>query len=139
MKKDVVFCLSIFVAGCNSSTSSEDDFQKEWQAKNIQFYSFEYKETGFTPIAGDAWEIQVADGEVIYVNYTGTGTPEAVLSAETAPTIDELFTRMKDCKAKPECDITLVEYDKINAYPIQYNESYGSEGAGFEVFNFVVQ
>lgn len=142
LKKEFIFSLSLLLSGCNSSISTEDKgeiYQKKWLDKNIQSYSFNYKETGFTPIAGDKWEIQVADGKVIYVNYVGSGNPDPSLNQDSAPTIDLLFKRIIDCEDKSSCKVTLVEFDQINFHPVQYHASYGVEGEGFQVSHFIVQ
>lgn len=162
MKNGIILLLAVFIFACGSSSSEDKDgptdqehsdaigasslkdndgqaAQQLWDAMHIDSYTFEYKETGFSPISDLVWEVQVADGAVIYVNYVGEGTPQVELSIETAPTIDELFITVTACEVNANCEVTSIEYDEDYYYPSKYSSSYGEEGSGFEVSGFVVQ
>lgn len=142
MKNGIILLLAVLIVACNSS-DSEDKCeltpQQHWDAMLIDSYTFEYQETDFSPLSGLLWEVQVADGEVIYVNFIGEGTPPVELNIDSAPTIDELFISITECEASSHCDVTLLKYDEKYYYPTQYNSATGEEALGFEILNFIVQ
>ena len=140
LKTIFVCLLGLLATACDSSSDSETQITiEDWKAQAINSYTFEYKSTGFAPLAGDEWEIQVHNGEVIYVNYLGEGNPREELMIEFAPTVDSLFNEISNCDSKDSCEVSEQHYDEKYYYPTKYTGRVLSESVGFEVSGFVIQ
>lgn len=139
MNKLFLVSICVLLLSCGSeSEKSEDVSLISWLSKDVSSYSFYYEETGFTPMSGSVWEIHVVDDEVFDVVYVGGGDSTLALTADTAPTISDLFDKIASCKSSGSCRVTVEEYDLYYMYPVIFRASNGEEGSGFNVSNFVL-
>lgn len=147
---DNLLSLTIFLCRIESSACSASyqeltvvekivEKMESWNASNSVSYTFVYEATGFNPAAGNKWQIQVYNDEVIHVASIGETTPFLQLQQSNAPTINTLFDEIKSCSLSMGCKVSSIAYHDEEHYPLSYQGTYFSEWSGFKISSFVAQ
>jgi hypothetical protein len=122
----------------NTEVNIYESNQLKWNDSEITSYTFNYEYKGIFEITGK-WEIQVHNGEVIYVNYVGDGSPVESFIIESTPTISTLFEDILACNNGDGCSVTEAEFDDDSFFPTYIYKSTTKDGSSFTITEFVVQ
>lgn len=132
----LLFLSLLLLAACMDSDSTvdlEERYQQgevAWHLSGIRDYQFNYEETGFSPLQG-VWQIMVAQSEISSVQYLGEDSPTVGMNTDTAPTVDALYDRIKDCINNQSCELVQLVLNTNYPVPETVSFSSGSDGSGF--------
>ncbi len=131
--ENVFTCASFEPTERDESTTEEKlDLLNQFDTET---YAFTYRGTGFSP--RDSWRIGVEGGEVVRVQHVGDDEPSLNMTVGTAPTIHSLIDEIEACSSSDSCAIESLSYHNSYYYPTRFYKSWGQEGSGFEISEFV--
>ncbi len=136
--------LLLGAAACSDSVSNEpaqtEQVQQEfdaWTLSRPPGYTFNYDETGFTPLPG-VWQIAVEGETVVAVTQVDGPATDHPLTVEGAPTIESLFETVLQELLSPDVTVTFLLNTEFH-YPAEAYFDAGSEGWGFRVVAYSPQ